>query len=201
MKLVPVSSDRLRYHPVEPANLDAFHSLVQDEHVRRYLMDGNVFSREWSAERVRDSEGLFERRGVGIWLVYDKATDELVGFCGFLEIPSIHPEPQLVYALFERFCGRGYATEMGRTSIAQARQQEAFAEIIASVDEVNVDSRRVLKKLGFEWIATQQGEFGNMFLLRLAADMKQLGDRGPIEISRVPPVEESADRLRAHASG
>lgn len=163
-------SDRLRYQPVEPADLDAFHRLVQDEHVRRYLMDGNVFPREWSAERIRESEGLFERRGVGIWLVHDKTTDELVGFCGFLEIPSIHPEPQLVYALFERFCGRGYATEMARTSIAHARNQPGFAEILASVDEVNVASLRVLERLGFERIATQQGTFGNMFLLRLAAD-------------------------------
>lgn len=172
MKLARVFSDRLRYQPIEPVNLDAFHSLVQDAHVRRYLLDGNVFPREWSAERIRDSEGLFEQRGVGIWLVYDKTTDELVGFCGFLEIPSIHPEPQLVYALFERFCGSGYATEMGRTSIAQARKQPGFAEIVASVDEGNVVSLRVLEKLGFERIATQQGEFGNMFLLRLAADLE-----------------------------
>ena len=27
-------SERLRYRPVEPADLDAFHRLVQDEHVR-----------------------------------------------------------------------------------------------------------------------------------------------------------------------
>lgn len=164
-------SDRLRYQPVEPAHLDAFHSLVQDEHVRRYLLDGNLFPREWSAARIRDSQGLFERRGVGIWLVQDKTTAALVGFCGFLDIPSIHPEPQLVYAMFERFSGRGYATEMARTAIAQARKQPGFAEIVASVDAVNVASLRVLEKLGFERIATQQGCFGDMFLLRLAASL------------------------------
>ncbi|MGH7965372.1 MAG: GNAT family N-acetyltransferase [Candidatus Binatia bacterium] len=161
-------SERLRYQPVEPLNLDAFHGLVQDEHVRRYLMDGNVFPRQWSEERIQDSQALFEQRGVGIWLVYDKTTNELVGFCGFMEILEIHPKPQLVYAMFERFCGRGYATEMARTAIAQARRQPGFVEILASVDEVNVASLRVLEKLGFERIATQQGSFGNMFLLRLA---------------------------------
>ncbi len=163
-------SDRLRYEPVRPADGGVFHSLVRDEHIRRYLMDGNVFPRAWTEERIRDSERLFERRGVGIWLVHDKPTHELVGFCGFLEIPSIHAEPQLVYALFERCSGRGYATEMARESIAQARRQPSFAEIVASVDEVNVVSLRVLEKLGFERIATQQGSFGNLFVLRLAAD-------------------------------
>ena len=161
-------SERLQYEPVEPANLDAFHGLVQDEHVRRYLMDGNIFPREWTEERIRDSQALFKQRGIGIWLVYEKTTEELAGFCGFLDIPSIHPEPQLVYAMFEQFSGRGYATEMARTAIAQARLQPSFAEIIASVDEVNTASLRVLEKLGFERIETQQGSFGNMFLLRLA---------------------------------
>ena len=163
-------SERLRYQPVTPAHLDAFHRLVQDEHLRRYLLDGNLLPREWSEERIRDSQRLFERRGVGIWLVQDKTTDELVGFCGFLEIPSMHPEPQLVYAMFERFSGRGYATEMARTAIAQARTQPGFVEIIASVDAVNVASLRVLAKLGFEHTTTLQGHFGDLLLLRLAAD-------------------------------
>jgi RimJ/RimL family protein N-acetyltransferase len=70
--------------------------------------------------------------------------------------------------MFERFSGKGYGTEMARTSIAHARGQSGFAEVIASVDEVNVASLRVLAKLGFERIATQQGSFGNMFVLRLA---------------------------------
>jgi len=161
-------SERLRYHPVEPANLDAFHRLVQDNHVRRYMMDGNVFSREWSAERTRQSQALFERRGVGTWLAYDKNTNELVGFCGF-ETSSVRPDPHLMYAMFEHFTGRGFATEMARASIARARTQPGFAEIVADVDEINAASVRVLEKLGFERIAVHQGAFGNLLLLRLAA--------------------------------
>jgi RimJ/RimL family protein N-acetyltransferase len=122
---------------------------------------------EWSAERILDSRSLFERRGVGIWLVNHKATEELIGFCGFLEITAVHLEPQLVYAMFQKFTGNGYATEMGRMAVAEARRH-GFATIVASVDEVNVASVRVLEKLGFERIEMMQGAFGNMLLLRLA---------------------------------
>ncbi len=130
-------------------------------------MDGNLFPREWSEERVRESQCLFRRRGLGLWLVSDAATDELVGFCGFMEIASIHPEPQLVYALFERFSGKGFATEMARASIAYGCGR-GITQLFASVDEANVASCRVLEKLGFERVATQQGSFGPMFVLRLA---------------------------------
>ncbi len=160
-------SDRLRYAPVALESLDRFHSLVRDEHVRRYLMDGNLFPREWSEERVRESQCLFGQRGAGLWLVSNAATDELIGFCGFMEISSIAPEPQLVYALFERFSGKGYATEMARASIAYGRAI-GFTQLLASVDQVNAASSRILEKLGFERVATQQGNFGPMFVLRLA---------------------------------
>jgi RimJ/RimL family protein N-acetyltransferase len=162
-----MTSERLTYHPVTGASVDEFHRLVQDDHVRRYLMDGQLFSREWTEDRIRDSSRLFERRGVGLWLAQARESGEVVGFCGFLEIPSLHPEPQLVYAMFERFTGKGFAKEMARASIAEARRHDGFETIVAAVDEVNVASVRVLEQLGFRRVATQSGHFGNVLVLLL----------------------------------
>ena len=161
-----LSSPRLTYEPLTLDALDPFHSLVQDDHVRRYLMDGELLPREWSEERVRDSENLAARRGVGLSLAFEQATGQLIGFCGFLEIPSVSSDPQLVYAMQKRFTGQGYATEMARAAIDAARAA-GFSEIIAAVDAVNAASVRVLEKLGFERAATLQGAFGDMFTFRL----------------------------------
>ena len=164
-----MTSQRLTYRPVSPALLDEFHRLVQDEHVRRFLMDGTLFPREWSVARAQDSECLFERRGVGIWLTFERQTGCLVGFCGFLELPSAQTEPQLVYALFERFTGAGYATEMAAAAVEHARRQPAFERIIASVDEENVASKRVLEKLGFRPVAVEQGSLGDIVVFAFDA--------------------------------
>jgi RimJ/RimL family protein N-acetyltransferase len=161
-------SERLIYRPLADESLDDFHRLVQDNHVRRYLMDGELFPREWSENRVRDSIDLFARRGVGLWLAHARDTGEVIGFCGFLEAPSIAPEPQLVYAVFERYTQKGYATEMARAAIAEARRQPAFQTIVASVDAVNVASVHVLEKLGFETVGTHPGRFGGVLVLNLA---------------------------------
>ena len=147
--------------------LDAFHRLIQDDHIRRYLLDGELLPREWSEQRVCDSGRLFENRGVGLWLASDSNTGEVVGFCGFLDMPSMDTEPQLVYALSERFTGRGYATEMASAVIAEAHRHPGFATIRATVDDVNVASIRVLRKLGFEEVAIYPGRFGRMRMLRL----------------------------------
>ncbi len=157
-------SERLIYAPVSPATLDAFHALVRDEHVRRYLMDGELLPREWTEDRIRESLALFERRGVGLWLAHARSTRDLVGFCGFLEI-SIDKDPELVYAMFERFTGQGYGTEMARAAMADARRHSEFATIVATVDEVNVASVRILEKLGFVRTATQPGRFGDVLVM------------------------------------
>lgn len=161
------ASLRLRYEQLSIAHLDRFHGLVQDPHIRRYLMDGEIFPREWSEERIRDSEALMAERGVGLWLAVDDATGAIAGFCGFLVIPSIDPEPQLVYALLEPFTGKGYATEMARAAIEHARLRAGFKEIVAGVDAVNAASVRVLEKLGFERGRTLQGAFGDTFTYTL----------------------------------
>jgi RimJ/RimL family protein N-acetyltransferase len=160
-------SPRLTYEPLASATLDDFHALVVDDHVRRYLMDGTRYPREWSEARVSDSVDLFSRRGVGLWLARDRGSGALVGFCGFLEIPSLHPEPQLVYALFERFTGRGLATEMAAAAIAEARRHAGFDTIVAGVDAPNAASIRILEKLGFERASTHAGAFGDAFVLLL----------------------------------
>jgi len=161
-------SDRLRYEPLGPARLDEFHRLVRDEHIRRYLLDGQVLPREWSEERVRESQALCERHGIGLWLARERHSRELVGFCGFIELPSNELGPELVYALFERFTGQSYATEMARAAITHARAQAGMREFVATVDEINAASLHILEKLGFERISTQSGSFGNLLVLRLA---------------------------------
>jgi [ribosomal protein S5]-alanine N-acetyltransferase len=163
-----MESERLRYAPVEAFHLDAFHALVQDDHVRRYLLDGELHPPEWTRDRITDSRALFQQRGVGIWLVTERASGEVVGFCGFLEIASIHPEPQLIYALLEKFSGKGYASEMARAAITHARAQKGFATIHASADAVNAGSVRILRKLGFEQTEVQQGSFGDLLVFQLS---------------------------------
>jgi ribosomal-protein-alanine N-acetyltransferase len=163
----PFESRRLRFQPLGLADLDVFHAIVQDAHVRRYLLDDEIQTREWSEARIRASSELFAEHGIGLWLVSERDTAEVIGFCGFLVIPALRPEPQLLYAMYEKFTGRGYATEMASSAIVRARNVAGFEAVYAGVDEPNLASRRVLAKLGFEVIATVSGQFGKSFVLRL----------------------------------
>ncbi|MEM9355472.1 MAG: GNAT family N-acetyltransferase [Pseudomonadota bacterium] len=114
---------------------------------------------------MADSHELFEKHGVGLWLVHHGELRELVGFCGFLVIPSISVQPQLVYAVLERWTGRGYATEIVCAAIEEARKNADFSGTLASADTVNAASFQILAKLGFSRVETQQGGCGDMQII------------------------------------
>lgn len=154
-----LASPRLRYRPVSVADLDAFHALLTDEHVRRYLLDGHVVSLPVAADEIAASERLFAAHGIGLWLASD-ATG-FVGFCGARVFESIDPHPHLLYALLPRATGHGLATEM-LTALVDYCTAIGFTPLRAGVDEINGASVRVLEKCGFTVRTSMPGAFGAM---------------------------------------
>jgi [ribosomal protein S5]-alanine N-acetyltransferase len=159
---------RLAFTPLTAEQLLAFHDLVTDPHIRRYMMDGQILSREWAAEQIAASLVRFEASGTGLWLAsVREGGGSPIGFCGFMTASAAGLGPELVYALREASTGAGLATEMAQAMIAHARAQPGFEQISASVDAVNARSVRILEKLGFRRVEIRQGAFGDMLVLAL----------------------------------
>jgi ribosomal-protein-alanine N-acetyltransferase len=166
-------SPRLDYRALDESDIDTFHALITDTHVRRYLCDGQTLPREWAADAVAASKRLFAARSVGLWLVSEQGAGAPIGFAGFVDFAHTEGyevfagEPQLIYALREEFTGRRYATEAATACIRHAREHAGFTAVCAAVDEPNQASVRVLEKLGFARCGQQPGAFGQMILFRL----------------------------------
>jgi ribosomal-protein-alanine N-acetyltransferase len=168
--LHPLSA-RLGYRRPVASDAGVLHAIITDDHVKRYLCDGQTLPLAWAVEAIEASDRLFEARGVGLWLVFEPAAGAPIGFCGFVTFEGFEAfggEPQLIYALREAGAGKGYATEAAEASIRYAREHAGFTEIVAAVDEPNGASIRVLEKLGFARCGEVPGAFGAMLLFRLA---------------------------------
>jgi RimJ/RimL family protein N-acetyltransferase len=158
-----LSSQRLSYSRLSAENLAAFHVLAIDEHIRRYLLDGQVVDLAWCEEQLAAGDALFAERHVGLWLAaVPEQPAAPLGFCGFIRFPETGPEPQLLYALLQPFTGQGFATEMATALVDYVRANTAAREIISAVDEPNAASYRVLEKIGFERTHTTPGMFGRI---------------------------------------
>lgn len=164
------ASPRLAYERLAQRRAEAFHALVVDPHVRRYMMDGRAMEPAWSRAAIDDSDALFASRGLGLWLVRERGREEAapVGFCGFRVFEELGPEPQLLYAFVEAATGRGYATEAAEALLRLASDPAGagLAEVTAAVDAPNAASLRVLEKLGFARTGQVPGAFGTAVTLR-----------------------------------
>jgi ribosomal-protein-alanine N-acetyltransferase len=143
---VNLVTERLDLRPCGAELLDALYQLWTDADVRRFLFDDRVISREDVASFVDASEEGFATRGYGLWAFFERGSEEIAGFAGFLA--SEDDAPNLVFATHPRLWGRGYAREASTVVIAYAFDTLGLARIVADVDEPNSASVRTLEALG-----------------------------------------------------
>ncbi len=172
MDAVVPDAPRLRFERLGPDDVDVFHALAVDPHIRRYLLDGETVSRDWCRGEVARSDALFASAGVGLWLVGERSAPRSgpVGFAGFRVFEEMSPEVQLLYAFVESAVGQGYATECGRALLDAATD---FDEMLAAVDAPNRASVRVLDKLGFTLRRRGPGVFGEVLWFRWERGVRQ----------------------------
>jgi RimJ/RimL family protein N-acetyltransferase len=148
---VELETARLRLRPFDDADLDALCRITADTDVMQYIGEGRPLTREETAANLSSIIGAFRRRGFGRWAMVEKASGALLGYCG-LARPTGSPYVELVYMLDRPAWGRGLATEASaavlRYGFEELRQERVYAFTMPG----NARSRRVLERLGMEYL-------------------------------------------------
>jgi RimJ/RimL family protein N-acetyltransferase len=140
-------SSRLTLRPLTTAACDEALALWQQPGVRRYLWDDRIITRDEALAPLSVSERDFRERRFGLWGVNRPGEATLLGICG-LRTADVVPEPELLFALNDGYCGRGYAWEAARAVLQYAFDELELPAVGAATDAANVRSSRLLTKLG-----------------------------------------------------
>lgn len=141
-----LETTRLQLRPCQIEDIQLVHTLWTNDRIRFFLFDNRVISSDEAHSFVEDSLANFEQYGYGLWLVFERNIDRLIGFAGFLR--SEDGTPSLIYGVHPDRWGYGYATEAASTVLSYALENLALPKVRADVDEPNIASVRVLEKLG-----------------------------------------------------
>lgn len=95
-------------------------------------------------------ENMYDFYEYGMWLVFSKETGKLIGWAGL-------EHNEMGYMIAPEFQNLGYATEVCRFIVDYARKNTDFEELYCRIDEKNVASVRLAKRLGF----VRNGQIGN----------------------------------------
>jgi len=146
-----IETARLRLRPFAPTDLDALCRITADPEVMRYIGDGRALTPEETEASLRNIMDAFRRRGYGRWAVEEKAGGALLGYCG-LGLPAESPGVELVYMLARSAWGRGLATEASVAVLRYAFEELGLERVYALTMPGNVRSRRVLERVGMEYL-------------------------------------------------
>jgi RimJ/RimL family protein N-acetyltransferase len=141
-------TERLRLEPVGPDRAEDLWLLHQDAGIARWY-DGTL-TRQEAAERAEGMGRGWEADGVHKWLAYDRESGAVVGRGG-LSYKQVDGARRLEvgWAVVEELWGRGYASEIGRASLAFAFDELGADEVVSFTETHNLRSRAVMERLGF----------------------------------------------------
>jgi [ribosomal protein S5]-alanine N-acetyltransferase len=165
-------TQRLCLRPIAPDDIDSLHQLWTDPEVRRFLWDDETIPREQVAEIVEASRQLFEHHGFGLWGVFSRSDNQLIGFCGFWHFHT-PPELELIYGIAPDRWRQGLATEAAQAIIQYGFTELGFDRISASTDAANESSIRVMQKLGMHLSRRSPSSESNLvFYSRVKQEVK-----------------------------
>ncbi|WP_344314342.1 GNAT family N-acetyltransferase [Fodinicola feengrottensis] len=140
------TTERLRLEPITSDHAGDLWTVHQDPAVAHWYG-------QWTLDMARREASLYGAAwasgSVHKWLAYERISGKVVGRGG-LSWKHVDGERRLEtgWALRGDFWGRGYASEIGRESLAYGFTLPAADQIVAFTEKENIRSQAVMARIG-----------------------------------------------------
>ena len=148
---IVVETERLRLRDWEDADEQHFYEIMNTPAVMRHL-GGVQTPEEWKAayQRIR---GFTRDFGHTFWIVEDKASREIQGFCGLKRVNApgagdLTGMPEIGWRLRESAWGKGIAKEAAIATLDLAFERFGYDHLIALTIPANEESQGLMQRLG-----------------------------------------------------
>ena len=142
-------TQRLNLRRLRKADADFLLELLNQRSWIEFIGDRGVRTPaeacHYLTERV---DAQFERYGFGMWGVELREESRLIGLAGLVK-RDVLPEPDLGFALLDRYAGRGFAFEAASAVLSLARAL-GLMRLLAITQPDNQRSIALLLRVGFE---------------------------------------------------
>ena len=151
MAEVAAETERLILRDWEEADEQRFYEVMNTPAVMRHL-GGTQTPEQWHAGFERIS-GFTRDWGHTFWIVEEKATSDILGFCGLKRVNApgagdLTGTPEIGWRLRESAWGRGVAKEAAIASLDLGFGRFGYDNILAMTIPANTASQGLMKRLG-----------------------------------------------------
>ena len=158
-----IETKRLRLRRWKDTDIEPFTRINTDPRVMEYFP--STFDAVQTEQIIRKQEDSFETRGFGLWACELKESNTFIGFTG-LSSPSFEssftPCIEIGWRLAFEHWGKGYAPEAAKAVLHFAFDQLRLKEVLSWTAVNNLQSRRVMEKIGMQQDLTGDFEHPNI---------------------------------------
>ncbi|WP_426484106.1 GNAT family N-acetyltransferase [Flavobacterium sp. 2] len=152
----PIETERLLLRELLLSDANGMFELDSNPNVHLFLGNNPVKKLEESIEYIHFAQKQYKDFGIGRWAVILKETNEFLGWSGIKfitdEINGHKNFYEIGYRFIEKYWGKGYATEAGKAFVDYAFNEMKVNALYAYADAGNENSRKILEKLGLQYI-------------------------------------------------
>ena len=151
---INLKTEHLIIRPFKPADAGQLHSILSQPKVVEFLPEDVM-----TLEEVRNIIEWFQTcyrqntlKKIVKWtlgIIWDK-TSQVIGWCGLGPLDFNSKETELFCGLSESYWGRGIAAEACRALLDYTFTNIELTRIVAVVDPENLQSRKLIEKLGMQ---------------------------------------------------
>jgi RimJ/RimL family protein N-acetyltransferase len=141
-----LTTDRLLLRMLQETDFEEYAAIHGDAEVTRFTTRTHL-DRLDAWRHLAMIVGHWQLRGYGMWGVFERASNRLVGRVGFYD-PDGWPDFELGWTMGRASWGKGYAPEAARACLDYAFDVMKRDHVISLIDPANVSSIRVAEKIG-----------------------------------------------------
>lgn len=167
MKVV-CETDRLIVRQFSDTDTEFVVRLLNEKSFIRFIGDKNVRTNADAMNYlITGPISSYQANGFGLNLVLLKETGVPIGMCGLLKRDELNC-PDLGFAFFPEFWGKGYANEAADSVLKKEIATHRLNRVLAVTFDDNLSSNGLLKKIGFSFNGTIElyGSQNNLYEYR-----------------------------------
>lgn len=153
-----IETERLILRELEYSDENDLFEMDSDPDVHLYIENKPVKSIDEIQKAIKMLKKQYADNGIARWAVVDKLTNECMGWSGLKyfnqELNNHNNFYELGYRFKKKHWGKGFATESSIAIIEYGFKNLNVEAIFAITDPKNVNSKKVLTKLGFDFRET-----------------------------------------------
>lgn len=140
-------TERLILRPIGEEDAEFLYELMNEESWIQNIGDRNIKTVESALEYIRSKHfSQWKNHNCGSYVIIEKSTNAKLGISGFMKRESLD-NIDMGFAYLQAHHKKGYGYEAGKKILLVAKDN-GFVEPLAIVDNDNLDSINLIKKLG-----------------------------------------------------